>query len=65
MRNIVFGLIGMIWGVAILAAKLLGGGATEGSSSYQAGALVALVFAVALIVLGAYYVRKGLQERAA
>ena len=65
MRNIVFGLIGMIWGVAILAAKLLSGGDTDGSSAYQGGALIALVFAVALVVVGAYYVRKGLQERAA
>jgi len=64
MRNIVFGLIGMIWGGAILVGKLLGGGSTEGSSSYEAGGVAALVFAVLLLIAGAYYLRKGLQERA-
>ena len=64
MRNIVFGLIGMIWGGAILVAKLLGGDTTEGSSAYEAGGLVAVIFAVALLTAGAYYLRKGLQARA-
>ena len=64
MRNIVFGVIGMIWGVAILGFKLLGGSGAEGGSAFQAGTVVALVFAALLIVVGAYFLRKGVQERA-
>lgn len=50
--NLVISVIAVAWGSAILISALLGGG-TQGSASYHTGRVVGLVFAVALLLVGA------------
>jgi hypothetical protein len=57
MRNRIFGAIGVLWGGAILLSAFLRGG-PQGSGSYVAGQAAALVFALLLLVVGAYYLLK-------
>jgi hypothetical protein len=58
MRNRIFGLIGVLWGGAILVSAFSQGGA-QGSGAYAAGQNAALVFAVVLVAVGGYYLLKG------
>jgi predicted phage tail protein len=58
MRNRIFGLIGVLWGGAMLVSAFLRGGA-QGSGAYAAGQTGALIFAVVLVIAGAYYLLKG------
>ena len=54
MRNRILGWIGIVWGGAIVATRLLGsdGGA---SGAYAAGQTAGLVLGVLLFLAGAYY----------
>ena len=61
MRNRIFGAIGVLWGGAMLVSAYLRGG-PRGSGSYAAGQTAALVFAVLLVLVGAYYLTKGGQK---
>ena len=61
MRNRIFGAIGVIWGGLMLVSAFLRGG-PQGSGSYAAGQTAALVFAVLLVLVGAYYLTKGGQK---
>jgi len=58
MRNRIFGLIGVLWGGGMLVSAFLRGGA-QGSGAYAAGQNGALIFAVILVIAGAYYLLKG------
>ena len=57
MRNKIFGVIGILWGGAILANGLFGQ-SPQGSGAYQTGQTVALVFGGIMLVAGAYYLFK-------
>lgn len=58
MRNRIFGFIGVLWGGAMLVSAFLRGG-PQGSGAYAAGQNGALIFAVVLVIVGAYYLLKG------
>jgi hypothetical protein len=57
-RNRIFGLIGVIWGGAILLSRLLGSTPPPGKGAYGAGQAAGLVFAFLLLIVGAYYLFK-------
>jgi len=59
MRNRIFGAIGVLWGGGILLSRLFARRAVEGTGSYAAGQLVALVFAGLLFGVGLYYLLTG------
>jgi hypothetical protein len=61
MRNRIFGGIGVIWGGLMLVSAFLRGG-PRGSGAYAAGQNAALVFAVLLVIVGGYYLLKGVQK---
>ena len=58
MRNRIFGLIGVLWGGAMLVSAFSQGGA-QGSGAYAAGQNAALIFAFVLVFVGGYYLFKG------
>jgi hypothetical protein len=58
MRNRIFGLIGVLWGGAMLISSFSQGG-PQGAGAYAAGQNAALIFAVALVAVGGYYLLKG------
>ena len=57
MRNRIFGVIGILWGGAILVSGLLSS-SSGGSEAYQAGQAGGAVIGALLFGLGIYYVRK-------
>lgn len=57
-RNRVLGLIGVIWGGAILLSRFLSASPPSGSGAYGAGRAAGLVFAILLLVVGGYYLFK-------
>jgi hypothetical protein len=63
MRNLVSGIVGVLWGGAIVVYGVLN--PPEGSGAYANGGYAALVVGVLLLAGGVYYLRKGLKERAA
>ena len=66
MRNIVSGVIGIVWGGAITLGSLLSPpGSIPASQSYQVGAFAAAITGVVMLAAGIYYLRKGLRERKA
>jgi hypothetical protein len=64
MRNLIIGSIGILWGGAIVLARILGG-PPAGSASYQSGSWIGTAIGVAMFIAGIYYVRKGLLARKA
>ena len=58
MRNRIFGVIGVVWGGAMLVSAFLRA-APEASGAYGAGQTAALVFAVLLVAVGGYYLVRG------
>ena len=64
MRNLVSGVIGILWGGALILARIFGG-PPAGSASYQSGAWTGTAIGVALFAAGIYYMRKGLLARKA
>lgn len=58
MRNRIFGLIGVVWGGAVLISSLVKGG-VQGSGAYAAGQSGAMVFASLMLLVGMYYLVKG------
>ena len=58
MRNKVYGIIGVLWGGAIVGRKLLTDTPATGSSAYQAGQMGAVVFGAILFLAGLYYLFK-------
>ena len=64
MRNLISGAIGILWGGALILARIFGG-PPAGSESYQSGSWIGTAIGVAMFVAGIYYVRKGLLARKA
>jgi hypothetical protein len=59
-RNRVFGLIGVLWGGAVLLVRLAGGGQhTAVNGAYASGQSAGLIFAGLLFLVGLYYLVKG------
>jgi hypothetical protein len=58
MRNRIFGGIGVVCGGLMLVSAFLRGG-PQGSGAYASGQTAALVFAVLLVLVGGYYLRRG------
>jgi hypothetical protein len=59
MRNIVFGVIGVLWGGAIVVLR----GVPEPDSAYAAGQLTASVLGFLMIGAGAWALRRGIRSR--
>jgi hypothetical protein len=57
MRNRILGIIGVVWGGAILISWVARG-MPMGRSAYAFGQMGALVFAVVLLLAGLYYALK-------
>ncbi len=57
MRNKIFGMIGILWGGAILIS-FFARGMPVGGGSYAAGAIMGLLFGILLLVSGIYYIKK-------
>ena len=55
MRNKIFGGIDILWGGALLFRWLTSGTSSGGSSAYQAGQSVAVIFGALMLVAGLYY----------
>lgn len=64
MRNLISGTIGILWGGALILARIFGG-PPAGSASYQSGSWIATAIGVTMFAAGVYYVRKGLLARKA
>jgi hypothetical protein len=58
-RSRILGLIGVLWGGAILAMKLFGGAQPTAGGAYGAGQNAGLVMGGLLFVVGLYYLIKG------
>jgi hypothetical protein len=63
-RNVISGTIGILWGGALILARIFGG-APSGSASYQSGSWTGTAIGIVMLVAGIYYVRKGLLARKA
>jgi hypothetical protein len=63
-RNLISGMIGILWGGALILARIFGG-SPSGSASYQSGSWFGTAIGVAMFAAGIYYVRKGLLARKA
>ena len=64
MRNLVSGIVGVVFGSLWTVNALLSNpGARAGSSPYAAGQFGAAIFGVVFLAAGVYYLRKGLRER--
>jgi len=61
MRNIIFGVIGILWGLAIILYALLSESSSAGGT-YQAGKIIGILFGVLLFVAGPFYLIRGLKE---
>ena len=60
MRNIVFGVIGVLWGAAIVLQ-----GKPEANGAYGAGRFTAFVFGFLLLGAGAWALQRGIRSRRA
>ena len=58
-RNSIFGLVGLIWGCAIIIYRISGQTPVAGNQSYAAGQNAAFLFGILLVTVGLYYLRKG------
>lgn len=55
MRNKIVGAIGILWGGAIVAHRLIAGPSAQGSSAYQMGQSLAVLLGAAMLAAGLYY----------
>ena len=55
MKNRIVGVIGVLWGGAIVGRWLLTDSSTMGSSAYQGGQSAAALFGVLMLMAGLYY----------
>ena len=58
MRNRIFGVIGVIWGGAVLVNAFRGAG-SQGSGAYAAGHTAGVIFGGLLFLVGGYYMLTG------
>ena len=64
MRNLVSGIVGVVFGsLWTLNAFLNSPGSKGESGAYAGGQFAAAIFGVVFLAAGAYYLRKGLRER--
>ena len=61
MRNLIFGIIGVLWGGSILIYNLIRGG-PQGSGANAGGQIAALVLGVLLFLAGIYYLIDGVRK---
>ena len=61
MRNIIFGVIGVLWGGAIVVLR----GMPEPDSAYAAGQLTGVLLGFLMIGAGAWALRRGIRSRRA
>jgi hypothetical protein len=57
-RNKIFGLIGVLWGGAILISRVFGSPRPAVDGAYAAGQAVGLAFGILLLIVGAYFLAK-------
>ena len=60
MRNLVSGIVGVVWGGSVTVYGLVTG--LQGTGPYLGGQVAALVVGLILLVAGVYYVRRGIVE---
>jgi len=58
LRNKIFGLIGVLWGGAILVSAFVRD-LPQGSADYARGQMLGFAFGALLFVVGAYYLLRG------
>ncbi len=63
MRNLIFGIIGILWGGTVLWRRLTGGTAESGDAAYDSGAKFGLIFGGLLVVGGIFAIVKYLKNR--
>ena len=65
MRELISGLVGTLWGGAVLVSWFVRGDETGsgGSSAYGTGRYMALVFGGLLLAGGIYYLQKSIRAR--
>lgn len=61
MKNKILGVIGILWGGGILVYGLLHREGT-GDTAYQSGQTAGLVFGAILLIVGLFYLVKGLRK---
>jgi len=61
--NLIASAVFFVWGGAVLVYAATSGGSTHAGSSYQAGQVAALVFALVMLAGGARGVRNELRKR--
>jgi hypothetical protein len=61
MRNLIFGIIGVLWGGGILISYLIRGG-PQGSGAYAGAEIAGLVIGVLLFLAGIYYLIDGVRK---
>jgi hypothetical protein len=61
MRNLIFGIIGVLWGALILIYQVVSGG-PKGDGPFFAGQVTALIFGVLLFGAGIYYTIVGIKS---
>jgi hypothetical protein len=59
-RNIIFGVIGVLWGGAIVLQ-----GMPKAENAYGAGRMIAFVFGFAMLGAGAWALQRGIRTRRA
>lgn len=62
MRNRIFGLVGVLWGGAVLVSPFVRG-LPQGSAAYAKGQAAGFVFGAILAIVGAYYLFRGTKEK--
>jgi len=60
--NLVASALAVVWGGAVLVYALAGGG-THGSSAYQTGQMIGIVFAAVLLFAGGRGLRREIRKR--
>lgn len=53
-RNLILGVLGVVWGAGMLISFLLRGGRVDGNGAYAAGQLAGVVLGALLLFAGAY-----------
>jgi len=61
MRNLLSGIVGIVFGTFMLLGSLLRGG-LQGGGAYLAGQVMGLVFGIVFLVAGVFYLVKGIKE---
>ncbi len=63
MKNLIFGIIGVVWGGLVILGSLLNKKAASVDTAYGAGAWAGLIFAVLLFAAGSFCIIKWIRSR--